>query len=95
MKKTEILVVGKHEKIMATILRLINAKPAWNATGAFSAEEALHLASNIRFALVVLGAGLTEEKSSLIKAHFKVPVIQHYGGGSGLLYAEIYGEIGE
>ena len=91
MPKTKILVVGKHEKIMKTILRLINGKPAWNGTAAFSAEEGVKLGLTTDFDIVLLGAGLSEEESNLLKAHFKVPVIQHYGGGSGLLYAEVYG----
>jgi len=90
MKKIEILIVGKHPEIMKTILRLINNKPEFNGNGAFSVAEVIDKASNIAFNLVLLGAGLNETESKQIQAHFNVPVVQHYGGGSGLLYAEIY-----
>lgn len=90
MKKIEILVVGKHPEIMKTILRLINNKPEFNANAAFSVAEVIDKANTIAFNLVLLGAGLNEDESKQIKTQFKVPVVQHYGGGSGLLYAEIY-----
>jgi len=90
MKKIEILVVGKHPEIMKTILRLINNKPEFNATAAFSVTEVIDQANTITFNLVFLGAGLDENESNRVKAQFDVPVVQHYGGGSGLLYAEIY-----
>jgi len=94
MQKIEILVVGKHPEIMKTILRLINNKPEWSGTAAFSVDEAVELSNTITFDVVLLGAGVDDEESSLLKAHFKVPVVQHYGGGSGLLYAEIYQALG-
>ena len=90
MKELEILIVGKHPDIMKTILRLINNKPGWKGSGAFTVEETLTLSKTIIFDVVLLGAGLSESESGQIKAHFTVPVVQHYGGGSGLLYAEIY-----
>lgn len=75
---------------MTTILRLLNNQPGWTGTGAFTVDEALTLSQTINFDVVLLGAGLSEDESAQIKAHFTVPVIQHYGGGSGLLYAEIF-----
>ena len=90
MQNIEILIVGKHPDIMKTILRLLNNKPGWNGTAAFTADEAIEKSDTIPFNIVLLGAGLTRNEATLIKAHYKVPVVQHYGGGSGLLYAEIY-----
>jgi hypothetical protein len=92
MKEVKILIVGKHPDIMKTILRLINNKPGWTGTGAFTVDEAL---GQPTVDVVLLGAGLSKEESEQIKLSFKVPVVQHYGGGSGLLYAEIYQAIGE
>jgi PleD family two-component response regulator len=94
MQKIQILVVGKHPDIMQTILRLINNKPEWNGTIAFTAAEALAYSSTITFDIVLLCAGLETFEAEQIKAHFKVPVVQHYGGGSGLLYAEVYQALG-
>jgi Asp/Glu/hydantoin racemase len=91
MKEIKILIAGKHPDIMKVILRLINNKPNWNAIGAFTVEEAL---SHTEIDVVLLGAGLSKEESEQVKQHFSVPVVQHYGGGSGLLFAEIYQVIG-
>ena len=90
MQKIEILIVGKHPDIMKTILRLLNNKSGWNGTTAFTADEAIEKGNVIAFNIVLLGAGLNVPESKQIQEHYKVPVVQHYGGGSGLLYAEIY-----
>ncbi|WP_183572246.1 hypothetical protein HDF18_04065 [Mucilaginibacter sp. X5P1] len=90
MQNIEILIIGKHPDIMKTILRLINNKPGWNGTAVFTADEAIEKGNAIPFNIVLLGAGLNVTESKQIQEHYKVPVIQHYGGGSGLLYAEIY-----
>jgi hypothetical protein len=90
MKEIEILVIGKHREIMGTILRLINSKPEWNGSTAFSISEAIEKSNIIQFNIVLLGAGLSAEEKEQVKSIFNIPVIQHYGGGSGLLYAEIY-----
>jgi Asp/Glu/hydantoin racemase len=90
MDNTQILVVGKHEEIMKTIIRLIDGKEQWKGHAAFSAAEAQTLSNVTHIDIVLLGAGLSEIESDRIKTFFTVPVIQHYGGGSGLLYAEIY-----
>lgn len=93
MEKIEILVVGKHPEIIKTIGRLLNGK-GWNGTLAFSADEAIKHARSIPFNLVLLGAGLSEDETRPLRQHFTVPVVQHYGGGSGLLYAEVYQALG-
>ena len=90
MEKIEILVVGKHPEIMKTILRLINNKPEWSGHAAFSGDEAIEKGSDIDFKLVLLGAGVNETEKQQVTSYYTVPIIQHYGGGSGLLFAEIY-----
>jgi len=90
MQNIEILIVGKHPDIMKTILRLLNNKSGWSGTAAFTTDEAIEKGSTIVFDVVLLGAGLTNIESEQIQAYYQVPVVQHYGGGSGLLYAEIY-----
>jgi hypothetical protein len=90
MQKIEILIVGKHPDIMKTILRLINNKPGWSGTAAFTGDEAVEKGDSTLFDIVLLGAGLNENEAEQVKTHYIMPVVQHYGGGSGLLYAEIY-----
>ena len=90
MQKIEILAVGKHPEIMKVILRLLNNNPEWNGTCVLSATEAIEKYNSISFDVVLLGAGLNEDEARQLQQHFTVPVVQHYGGGSGLLYGQIY-----
>lgn len=95
MNKIEILIVGTNESIMKTIARLIDSNVEWLATIAFSVDEAVKICLAKEFRLALIGAGLAsiEEvslKNNLEELRPKMPIIKHYGGGSGLLYAEIY-----
>jgi len=94
MQQIAILVVGKHPEIMKTILRLINNKPEWSGSGAFTVEEAADLCNITRFDVVLLGAGLNDDETARVKRLFTIPVVEHFGGGSGLLYAEVYQALG-
>lgn len=98
MMKTEILVIGTHPKILKTILRLINNRPEWNAIGVFGLEEALNEFQKVDFKIVLLGAGLATEREEELCDQMKalkpqIRIVRHYGGGSGLLYAELQGAI--
>jgi len=95
MENIEILVVGKHDQIMKTIIRLIDTKTQWKGHPASTVEESMKLAESFAFNVVLLGAGLTTAESDDLRSSFTVPVIQHYGGGSGLLFAEINEAIGK
>jgi hypothetical protein len=94
MKEFEILVIGKQPRIMETITRLINSKSRLNGRIAYSAEEAIAKNQTTAFHAVLIGAGLTTAETQLVRSSFIVPVVQHYGGGSGLLYAEISQALG-
>ena len=94
MEKIEILVVGRNPEIVQTVVRLINNNPAWNATSALTDENAISLFQNQSFRLVLLGGGIEPESDVLLREAFtshnpKITIIQHYGGGSGLLATEI------
>lgn len=43
MNKTAILVIGRNEEILQTVLRLINNNPSWHATGTRDDETAIAL----------------------------------------------------
>ena len=94
MKKIEILAICTHEGILQTIKRLINNNELWNSTGAPNIQTAAELVDTNNFDLILLGSGLTaaeeQELESVLAAHKNIPVIKHYGGGSGLLFGEIY-----
>lgn len=90
----KILYIGRHKEILDTVVRLLNANDEWLGVGAESDEEALHLFSLYDFTLVLLGCGIPEESENYLVTHFKkqnplIKIVQHYGGGSGLLMNEI------
>jgi hypothetical protein len=95
MNKIEILVICRHEGILQTVVRLVNNNPEWNATGAASDDGAIAEFSRQPFKLVLLGSGIEKESEDKLCTAFKalnqhIIIVQHYGGGSGLLAAEIY-----
>ena len=99
-KTINILSVCTHEGIQSTILRLLHShNPQWHATGAESAEEAIRLGNITNYDVILLGNGLTEHEEEELTRNFitqlhPVKVIKHYGGGSGLLFGEIYQALG-
>lgn len=99
MDQIQILVIGRHPEILPTVVRLVNNNPDWNATGCVTDEEAIDAFNKQRFALVLLGGGIEDESEDRLCAYFKahnpdIKIVQHYGGGSGLLSAEIYEALG-
>ncbi|WP_052496165.1 response regulator [Pedobacter lusitanus] len=92
---TEILVVSKHAAILETILRLLNAQHSWHAEGVSEGEQAIERCKSRAYQILLMGAGLTDQEEARLKEEISlinpgIHIIPHYGGGSGLLYAEIY-----
>jgi hypothetical protein len=95
VSKTEILVIGRNEEILEVVLRLINNNASWHGTGASSDEEAIEKFHRQKFDIIMLTNGITDEEEAKLKKIFtrqdsEIIIIQHYGGGSGLLSNEIY-----
>lgn len=95
MEKVNILIVGTNKPIMRTIARLIDRDGKWLATIAFSLAEAKEICSTKAFEMLLIGAGLEEIEEQELQQYLigngtEIPMVKHYGGGSGLLYAEIY-----
>jgi DNA-binding NtrC family response regulator len=95
MKKIiEILAVGTKTDIVETVQRLINKNPDWNGTCAYDKAQAIEIFASKDFDLVLLGGGLDDASELELITKFntekpEVPVVQHFGGGSGLLFSEI------
>jgi hypothetical protein len=94
MDKIQILVVGRNPEIVQTVVRLINNNPAWNAAHALTDEHAISTFESQPFNLVLLGGGIEPASDDYLRQRFttynpKITIIQHYGGGSGLLATEI------
>jgi DNA-binding NarL/FixJ family response regulator len=92
--KIEILVIGRHHQILQTLLRLINQNSEWEARGTSDDKEAMELFQQNNYDLVLLSSGIEEESECQLRLSFttknpSVIIIQHYGGGSGLLTGEI------
>lgn len=91
----EILVICRHPEILQTIVRLVNNNPDWQATGTITNPEAINTFNSGVFGLVLLGSGIDVESEKELRSAFTaadpgIIIVQHYGGGSGLLSAEIY-----
>ncbi|RFZ90292.1 hypothetical protein D0C36_21070 [Mucilaginibacter conchicola] len=98
MENIQILVICRHPEILATVVRLINNKPEWKATGCETDESAINAFEATKHAVVLIGAGVDADSERHLRQTFtgihpQVKIVQHYGGGSGLLFAEIYGAL--
>lgn len=94
LQKTNILYIGRNAAIRELVVRLINKNEAWDGTGAATREEVAQQIVQCPPELVLLGNGLPAEDEHEIRnlldaACPGVIVVQHYGGGSGLLNGEI------
>jgi len=94
MEKIQILVIGRNEQILATVERLINNNPNWHATPCLTDDGAISACSQQNFDLVLLGGGIDDQSDNYLRKQLDaiqpgIKVIQHYGGGSGLLATEI------
>ena len=92
--KTTILYIGKHPEILTIVVRLLNANEEWEAIGVAEEAEAKTVFESSKIDLVLLGCGLEPESEEDLRSFFTThspdcKIIQHYGGGSGLLRSEI------
>ena len=85
MTKKTVAVIGGNADIVALLVRLINQYDAFEAVSYEQTKDLL----NSTFDLVLLSSGISEADEAVIRAQVSQPVIQHFGGGSGLLRAEL------
>jgi DNA-binding NarL/FixJ family response regulator len=89
-----IVVTGRHPEIVPTVVRLLCNTPNRHLVGTLSNEETLACMQRHHVDLLLLSSGINEDeeqqlRSALRQTHLNAIVIQHYGGGSGLLNCEI------
>jgi DNA-binding NtrC family response regulator len=94
MNKIQILVIGRDADILQTVVRLVNKNDDWNATGTGEDEAAIELFHRHSYNLVLLGGGIESGSELKLRKIFtlqnpNIKIIQHWGGGSGLLENEI------
>ena len=98
--KINILVIGRHEEILNTLLRIISKNEEWFAKGTLFDDEAIKLFDTIKFDIVLLSSGISANCEDSLCLYFRdknpaIKIIQHYGGGSGLLSNEILQALNE
>lgn len=99
MTQTTILYIGRDTEITIVMNRLLNARPEWKGFCVCTDEEAIAIFEAQHVDLVLLGNGINPDcekalRASLIALKPEIKIIQHYGGGSGLLYGEIMTALG-
>ena len=99
MMQTNILYIGRDTEITIVMNRLLNARPEWNGICVCEDEEAMSVLETQDVDLVLLGNGIDLECEKVLRNRINelspsVKIIQHYGGGSGLLYGEIMTALG-
>ena len=95
MKTLNFLVIGKNQEILETLKRIIENNDGWKAE--IQNDETIcpdYIKEN-EADIVLLSSGLDEKFENDIKTFCEnldkeVKVIDHYGGGSGLLKNEVY-----
>lgn len=94
MASTHFLVLSTRDDLLEVMLRLIRNHEGWTAEGATSPDEARQKFAAGEYDIFLLNAGIEAATEAALEAEFKAQqpgliVIQHYGGGSGLLYNEV------
>jgi DNA-binding NarL/FixJ family response regulator len=89
-----ILYIGTHPEILETVVRLINSREGWTGIGVASTHKAIDVIASQKIDVVLLGCGLEKEVEDQLTATIgetnpQIKIVQHYGGGSGLLFGEI------
>ena len=91
-----ILVVGKDPEILKVVLRLLNdyKEGNYHAVGSTDPDFARSLFADTDIDLVLITNGIDATLDASLREDFLtrrpgVRILQHFGGGSGLLFGEI------
>ncbi|SHK73931.1 hypothetical protein [Chryseobacterium polytrichastri] len=95
MKTLQFLVIGKNQEILDTLKRIIENNEGWKAEIQSDENICYNYLKENQVDIVLLSSGLEEQFEKDIKVFCEnldqdVKVIDHYGGGSGLLKNEVY-----
>jgi hypothetical protein len=95
MKTLNFLVIGKNQEILETLKRIIENNEGWKAEIKSNETICHDYIKENHVDIVLLSSGLEEQFEKDIKVFCEnldkeVKVIDHYGGGSGLLKSEVY-----
>ena len=91
-----ILVIGKDPEILKVVLRLLNdyKQADYHAVGSTNPDQARSLFADTDIDLVLITNGIDPTLDASLREEFLtrrpgVRILQHFGGGSGLLFGEI------
>ena len=95
MKTLHFLVIGKHKEIVNTLKRIIENNEGWFAEITNSETFCYEYLEKHSPDILLLSSGLelafeNSIKEYIIKNQKRTKIIEHYGGGSGLLKGEVY-----
>ncbi|SDJ13970.1 hypothetical protein [Chryseobacterium jejuense] len=95
MKTLHFLVIGKNQEILDVLKRVIENNEGWTAEIQSDENFCYEYIRENHVDIVLLSAGLEDQFEKDIKVFCggldkEVKVIDHYGGGSGLLKNEVY-----
>ncbi|RXM51760.1 MULTISPECIES: hypothetical protein [unclassified Chryseobacterium] len=95
MKTLHFLVIGKNQEILDVLKRIIENNEGWTAEIQSDENFCYEYIRENHVDIVLLSSGLEEQFEKDIKVFCRgldkdVKVIDHYGGGSGLLKNEVY-----
>ena len=95
MKTLHFLVIGKNHEILDTLKRIIENNEGWTAEIQSDEDFCYEYIRENKVDIVLLSSGLEDDFEKEIKEFCaeldkEVKVIDHYGGGSGLLKNEVY-----
>lgn len=94
MEMLNFLVLGKNQEILEVLKRIIEKNEGWKAELLSSENKAYDYINNHKFDIVLLSSGLEDQFEQDIKTFCEnldqgIKVIDHFGGGSGLLKSEV------
>jgi hypothetical protein len=100
-RPVNILVIGRDPEILKVVLRLLNEHQSVNyhAIGSTDPEQGRSLFADTDIDLVLITNGIDVTLDASLREDFLtrrpgVRILQHFGGGSGLLFAEIAEALG-
>ena len=91
---THILVYGKNEDMLNTVVSLINKEDTWHSEGSTNEERIIELLQNRSADVLLLGGGISEHSEKRVRILTKnlspgTIVVQHDGGESNLFKYKI------
>ena len=91
---TQVLIIGRNEKIVSILEKAINQYEHFSALSSLEDEKAIELFHQHDFTIVLLSSGIDAADERKLRTLFhhqnkNIVIIQHYGGGTGLLESEL------